>query len=49
MSREGRTENGIVNVSSKYSVPETLERLQSVVGGYRKNTMGCAGVEPTAR
>ena len=31
MSREGRTENGIVNVSSKYSVPETLERLQSVV------------------
>jgi uncharacterized protein (DUF302 family) len=31
MSRDGRTENGIVNVSSKYSVPETLERLQSVV------------------
>jgi uncharacterized protein (DUF302 family) len=31
MSREGRTENGIVNVSSKYSVPETLERLQLVV------------------
>jgi uncharacterized protein (DUF302 family) len=31
MSREGRTENGIVHVSSKYSVPETLERLQSVV------------------
>jgi uncharacterized protein (DUF302 family) len=31
MSCEGRTENGIVNVSSKYSVPETLERLQLVV------------------
>lgn len=31
MSREGRTENGIAHVSSKYSVPGTLERLQSVV------------------
>ena len=31
MSREGRIGNGIVHVSSKYSVPETLERLQSVV------------------
>lgn len=31
MPREGRRENGIVHVSSNCSVPESLERLQSVV------------------
>jgi hypothetical protein len=47
MSRQAHSENGIIHVSSKYSVPETIRRLDGVVKSKRLTVFATSSLAVT--